>query len=74
MQVLWNMLLHWLERPCVIIPCCMFTISVLSGLSTLTVSPFFPGIVFLVSKRYKRDEVALRLALVCCGSFFSSAF
>ncbi|KAG2089321.1 uncharacterized protein F5147DRAFT_725982 [Suillus discolor] len=31
------MFLHWLKRPCVIIPCCMFTISVLSGLSTLTV-------------------------------------
>ncbi|KAG1868308.1 major facilitator superfamily domain-containing protein [Suillus subalutaceus] len=37
-------------------------------------APFFPGMIFLVSKWYKRDELALRIALVTCGSFLSSAF
>jgi MFS family permease len=90
MQVPGNMFLHWSERPSVVIPCCMLawgTISVLTGITTnytgiviarfflgFAEAPFFPGIIFLVSKWYKRDELALRIALVSCGSFLSSAF
>ncbi|KAG1793937.1 major facilitator superfamily domain-containing protein [Suillus plorans] len=90
MQVPGNMFLHWLEKPSVMLPCCMLawgTISVLSGITTnytgivvarfflgLAEAPFFPGVIFLVSKWYKRDEVALRIALVSCGIFLSSAF
>ncbi|KAG2365503.1 major facilitator superfamily domain-containing protein [Suillus spraguei] len=48
--------------------CCR---SLLSGCAE---APFYPGMVFLVSKWYKRDELALRIALVACGSFLSSAF
>ncbi|KAG2350980.1 MFS general substrate transporter [Suillus weaverae] len=87
MQVPGNMFLHWLERPSVIIPSCMLawgTISVLTGFYTGVVvarfflgfaeAPFVPGIIFLVSKWYKRDEVASRIALVTCGNVLSSAF
>ncbi|KAG2035626.1 major facilitator superfamily domain-containing protein [Suillus americanus] len=90
MQVPGNMFLHWLERPSVIIPCCMLvwgTISVLAGTTKnytgilvarfflgFAEAPFFPGMIFLVSKWYKRDELALRIALVTSGSFLSSAF
>ncbi|KAG1800629.1 major facilitator superfamily domain-containing protein [Suillus variegatus] len=87
MQVPGNMILHWLERPSVILPCCMLvwgTISILSGFYTgivvahfflgLAEAPFFPGVIFLVSKWYKRDEVALRIALVSSGIFLSAAF
>ncbi|KAG2350971.1 MFS general substrate transporter [Suillus weaverae] len=90
MQVPGNMFLHWLERPSVIIPSCMLawgTISVLTGITTnytgvlvarfflgFAEAPFLPGIVFLISKWYKRDEVALRITLVACGFFLSSAF
>ncbi|KAG1838122.1 major facilitator superfamily domain-containing protein [Suillus subluteus] len=90
MQVPGNMFLHCVERPSVIIPCCMLvwgTISVLTGITTnytgivvarfflgFAKAPFFPGMIFLVSKWYKRDKLALRIALVTCGSFLSSAF
>jgi MFS family permease len=90
MQVPGNMFLHWLERPSIIIPFCMLAwgaISVLIGTTTnftgiviarfflgFAEAPFFPGIIFLVSKWYKRDELALRILLVSCGSFLSSAF
>jgi MFS family permease len=90
MQVPGNMFLHWLERPSIIIPSCMLAwgvISILTGITTnytgiviarfflgLVEAPFFPGIIFLVSKWYKRDELALRILLVSCGSFLSAAF
>ncbi|KAG1868263.1 major facilitator superfamily domain-containing protein [Suillus subalutaceus] len=90
MQVPGNMFLHWLEKPSIIIPSCMIawgTISVLTGITTnytgivvarfflgFAEAPFFPGMIFLVSKWYKRDELALRIALVSCGNFLSSAF
>ncbi|KAG2136487.1 sugar transporter [Suillus bovinus] len=83
MQVPANMFMHWLERPSIIIPCCMLlwgTISVLSVTAGILVArfflgfaeaPCFPGIVFLVSKWYKRDEIASRLALFTSGTFLS---
>ncbi|KAG2082739.1 major facilitator superfamily domain-containing protein [Suillus discolor] len=74
--------------PSVILPCCMLawgTISVFldpsfTGIVVarfflgLAEAPFFPGVIFLVSKWYKRDEVALRIALISSGIFLSSAF
>ncbi|KAG1848492.1 sugar transporter [Suillus subalutaceus] len=79
MQVPGNMFLHWLERPSVIIPCCMLVWGYTGILAArfflgFAEAPFFPGMIFLVSKWYKRDELALRIALVTCGSFLSSAF
>ncbi|KAG0693092.1 major facilitator superfamily domain-containing protein [Suillus ampliporus] len=90
MQVPGNMFLHWLGRPSIFIPSCMAVwgaISVLTGITknytdVLVVrfflgfveAPFFPGVLFLVSKWYKRDESALRTSLVACGSILSFAF
>ncbi|KAG2085567.1 MFS general substrate transporter [Suillus discolor] len=76
MQMPGNMFLHWLERPSVIIPCCTFTISVLSGLSTLTFDPSDTGIVIACfflgfSEAPFFPEL---LALVSCGSFLNFAF
>lgn len=36
--------------------------------------PFFPGIVYLISEWYKRDEIAVRTTLVVCGSVLASGF
>ncbi|KAG2070957.1 MFS general substrate transporter [Suillus decipiens] len=85
-----NMFMHWLERPSIIISSCMLAwgmISVLTGITTnytgtivarfflgCAEAPFYPGMIFLVSKWYKRDELALRIILVSCGAFLSSAF
>ncbi|KAG1886138.1 MFS general substrate transporter [Suillus subluteus] len=79
MQLPGNMFLHWLERPSVIIPCCMLVWGAISIVVArfflgFAEAPFFPGMIFLVSKWYKRDELALRIALVTCGSGLSSAF
>ncbi|KAG0692559.1 major facilitator superfamily domain-containing protein [Suillus ampliporus] len=90
MHVPGNMFLHWLERPSVFIPSCMAVwgaISVLIGITKnytevlivrlflgFVEAPFFPGVLFLVSKWYKRDESALRTSLVACGSILSFAF
>ncbi|KAG2044649.1 sugar transporter [Suillus americanus] len=90
MQLPGNMFLHWLERPSVIIPCYMLVwgaISILTGTTKnyaeilsarfflgVAEAPFVPGMIFLVSKWYKRDELALRIALVTSGGSLSSAF
>jgi MFS family permease len=37
-------------------------------------APFYPGVLFLISGWYKRDELALRAALVSCGIPISSGF
>ncbi|KAG2155721.1 major facilitator superfamily domain-containing protein [Suillus clintonianus] len=87
MEVPGNMFLHWLQRPAVFIPSCMIvwgTISVLTGFYTgvlfarlflgFAEAPFYPGVIFLVSRWYKRNELASRLALVSYGIPLSSAF
>ncbi|KAG1739374.1 MFS general substrate transporter [Suillus paluster] len=90
MQVPGNMLLHRLGRPAILIPSCMAVwgmISVLTGITTnytgvlvvrfflgFVEAPFFPGVLFLVSRWYKRDEIAMRTGLVSCGSILSFAF
>ncbi|KAG1879312.1 MFS general substrate transporter [Suillus tomentosus] len=90
MQVPGNMFLHWLERPAVFIPSCMIAwgaISVLTGTTTnytevlvarfflgFVEAPFLPGVLFLISGWYKRDELAMRTALLFTGFLFSSAF
>ena len=37
-------------------------------------SAFYPGILFLISGWYKRDELALRVAFISSGSLLSSIF
>ncbi|KAG0697641.1 major facilitator superfamily domain-containing protein, partial [Suillus ampliporus] len=63
-------------------------ISVLTGFSTpsytdallvrfflgFVEAPFYPGVLFLISRWYKRDELAMRTSLVTCGSILSFAF
>ncbi|KAG0697635.1 major facilitator superfamily domain-containing protein [Suillus ampliporus] len=83
MQVPGNMFLHWLERPSIFIPSCMAVwgmISVLTGVLLvrfflgIVEAPFFPGVLFLISRWYKRDELAMRTSLVTCGSILSFGF
>ncbi|KAG0697636.1 major facilitator superfamily domain-containing protein [Suillus ampliporus] len=90
MQVPGNMLLHWLERPSIFIPSCMAVWGVISVLTGITrnytdvllvrfflgfvEAPFYPGVLFLISRWYKRDELAMRTSLIACGSAFSLAF
>jgi MFS family permease len=85
-----NMFLHWMERPAIFIPSCMIVwgvISVLIGFTTnyaevlvarlflgFAEGPFLPGALFLISRWYKRDELAVRTALVSSGIVFSAAF
>ncbi|KAG2338781.1 MFS general substrate transporter [Suillus weaverae] len=87
MQVPANMFLYWLGRPSIFLPSCMLVwgaISVLTGFFTGAVlarfflgfaeGPFYPGSLFLVSRWYKRDELALRVTVVSCGIPISNAF
>ncbi|KAG0697642.1 major facilitator superfamily domain-containing protein [Suillus ampliporus] len=90
MQVPSNMFLHWLGRPSIFIPSCMAVWGVISVLTGITQNytgillvrfflgfveaPFFPGVIFLISRWYKRDELALRTSIVACGGILSLAF
>ncbi|KAG2748162.1 MFS general substrate transporter [Suillus brevipes Sb2] len=90
MQVPANMFLHWLEKPSILIPCCMMIWGIVSTLTGITrnyigvllarfflgvaEAPFFPGTIFLISGWYKRDELAVRTTLVTCGSVISAGF
>ncbi|KAG2754198.1 MFS general substrate transporter [Suillus brevipes Sb2] len=87
MQVPANMFLYWLGRPSIFLPSCMLVwgaISALTGFYAGAVlarfflgfaeGPFYPGSLFLISQWYKRDELALRVALVSCGIPISNAF
>ncbi|KAG1746432.1 major facilitator superfamily domain-containing protein [Suillus lakei] len=89
-QVPSNMFLHWLEKPAILIPGCALMwgiMSVLTGFTKnytgvllarlflgFTEGPFFAGALFLLSKWYKRDELALRIAIILCGSVFGVVF
>ncbi|OAX40255.1 MFS general substrate transporter [Rhizopogon vinicolor AM-OR11-026] len=90
MQVPANMFLYWLERPSLTLPACMVVWGAISALTGITKNytdillarfflgfaeaPFYPGVLFLISGWYKRDELALRAALVSCGIPISSGF
>ncbi|KAG2153236.1 major facilitator superfamily domain-containing protein [Suillus clintonianus] len=87
MQVPANMVLHWLERPSILIPCGMVVwglVSTLTGFYTgvllarfflgFVEAPFYPGVLYLISGWYKRDELAVRTTLVTCGSVLASGF
>ncbi|KAG0699521.1 major facilitator superfamily domain-containing protein [Suillus ampliporus] len=90
MQVPANMFLYWLERPSVFLPSCMLVWGAISALTGITKNytgvllarfflgfaeaPFYPGALFLISQWYKRDELALRAALVSCGIPISNGF
>ncbi|KAG1739088.1 major facilitator superfamily domain-containing protein [Suillus paluster] len=90
MQLPANMFLHWLERPAILIPSTMVIWGVISTLTGITKNytgiflarfflgfaegPFVPGVLFLISGWYKRDELAVRTTLVSCGSVLSAGF
>jgi len=90
MQVPSNMLLHWISRPSLYLPCSMMVwglISVLTGITQNYVGAvlcrFFVGFVeatylcgafYLISRWYKREEIALRTTIVYCGSLISNGW
>ncbi|KAG1854211.1 major facilitator superfamily domain-containing protein [Suillus subalutaceus] len=87
MQVPANMVLHWLEKPSILIPGSMVIwglVSTLTGFYTgillarfflgFVEAPFYPGVLYLISGWYKRDELAVRTTLVTCGSVLASGF
>ncbi|KAG2055550.1 MFS general substrate transporter [Suillus hirtellus] len=90
MQVPANMFLHWLEKPAILIPCCMVIWGIISTLTGITrnytqvflarlllgfaEAPFFPGIMFLISGWYKRDELAVGTTFVTCGGMLSAGW
>ncbi|PCH41493.1 MFS general substrate transporter [Wolfiporia cocos MD-104 SS10] len=90
MQVPSNMLLNYIGKPSVYLPCCMMiwgAISCLTGVTTNFVgalltrfflgfveAAFFPGALFLLSKWYKRSELGVRTAVLSCGNLISNAF
>ncbi|KAG1878784.1 major facilitator superfamily domain-containing protein [Suillus subluteus] len=90
MQVPANMVLHWLEKPSILIPGSMVIWGLVSTLTGITKNytgillarfflgfveaPFYPGVLYLISGWYKRDELAVRTTLVTCGSVLASGF
>ncbi|PPQ73434.1 hypothetical protein CVT25_001292 [Psilocybe cyanescens] len=89
MQVPSNMFLNWTAKPSLYIPACMIvwgTISCLTVCDSFTgalltrfflgfvEAAFFPGALFLLTKWYKRNELSLRIAILCCGNIISNAF
>jgi len=90
MQVPSNMLLNWMGKPSIYLPCCMVVwgmISVLTGITTnftgalltrfflgFVEAAFFPGALFLLSKWYTRKELGYRTAILYCGNLISNAF
>lgn len=90
MQVPANMVMHWLEKPSILIPGSMVIWGLVSTLTGITKNytgillarfflgfveaPFYPGVLYLISGWYKRDELAVRTTLVTCGSVLASGF
>ncbi|KAH7928175.1 MFS general substrate transporter [Leucogyrophana mollusca] len=90
MQVPSNLFLNWLGRPSIYLPSCMIVWGVLSILTGITTNftgallsrffigfveaAFFPGVLFLISRWYKREEIGLRSAIVTCGSLMSNGW
>ncbi|EJT97515.1 MFS general substrate transporter [Dacryopinax primogenitus] len=90
MQVPSNMILNWMGKPSIYLPCCMIIwgmISVLTGITTnftgalltrfflgFVEAAFFPGALFLLSKWYTRKELGFRTAILYCGNLISNAF
>ncbi|CAG9989301.1 unnamed protein product [Clonostachys byssicola] len=89
-QVPSNMTLAWFGRPSMhmaIVTCAWGTVSALTalvrGFSGLLAcrlvlgfveAPFFPGVMFALSKWYTRDELAFRMAIFFSGNLFAGAF
>ncbi|KAL4071129.1 major facilitator superfamily domain-containing protein [Scleroderma yunnanense] len=85
-QIPSNMFLNQLTRPSVYLSSCiflwgMFSISIGHYRAVLifrfflgfTEAVYYPGILFMISRWYKRDELGLRMAYFSCGNAFSKA-
>ncbi|KAL4069100.1 MFS general substrate transporter [Scleroderma citrinum] len=88
-QIPSNMFLNQLTRPSVYLSSCiflwgMFSISIGMAQSYravlifrfflgFTEAVYYPGILFMISRWYKRDELGLRMAYFSCGNAFSKA-
>ncbi|KAL4081844.1 Anion:Cation symporter family protein [Scleroderma yunnanense] len=89
-QIPSNMFLDRLTRPSVYISFCIFlwgVFSISTGAAQsfhaalvsrlflgLSEAVFYPGILFMLSRWYKRDELGLRMAYFTCGSSIANAF
>lgn len=90
MQIPSNMFLNQITRPSVYISFCIFlwgffsiSTGAASSFHAALVSRFFlgfaeavyyPGILFMLTRWYKRDELGLRMAYFTCGSSLGNAF
>ncbi|KAL0955459.1 hypothetical protein HGRIS_001701 [Hohenbuehelia grisea] len=90
MQIPSNMFMNYLGKPSIYLPVCTILWGVVSALTGIVQNfggavacrfflgfieaAFLPGALFLLSKWYKRDELGLRVTILFCASFISSAF
>ncbi|KAG2740295.1 MFS general substrate transporter [Suillus brevipes Sb2] len=87
MQAPSNMILQRIERPSLYLSSCMITWAAITMCMSayhaalilrfwlgFVEATFFPGVVFLLSRWYKRNELGLRMALLYCGGSASDAF
>ncbi|KAH9938327.1 MFS general substrate transporter [Fomitopsis serialis] len=75
MQVPSNMLLNYMGRPSIYLPCCMMVwgmISCLTGVTTNFIGALMTR--FFLGFWYKRSELGVRTAVLSCGSLISNAF
>ncbi|PWN47023.1 MFS general substrate transporter [Violaceomyces palustris] len=90
LQIPSNLFMAKVGRPSLYLPCCVAAWGVVSGCTALcenfhqlivvriflgmVEAAFFPGALFLLSKWYKKSEIATRTALLFSGSIISNAF
>ncbi|KAF5362285.1 hypothetical protein D9756_002382 [Leucocoprinus leucothites] len=90
MQIPSNMILVYIGRPSVYLPCCTMLwgiVSFYTGLATsyhgallarfllgFVEAGFYPGALFLISRWYRRSEISQRTAYLMCGIFIGEAF
>ncbi|EXJ74884.1 uncharacterized protein A1O5_01580 [Cladophialophora psammophila CBS 110553] len=90
MQIPSNMLLNYIGRPSLYLGACTVAWGLVSAITSLVKgygsiaacrfllgfveAPFFPGVMFYLSKWYTRKELALRMSVFYCGSLVSGAF
>ncbi|KAG1817129.1 MFS general substrate transporter [Suillus subaureus] len=81
-----NMILRRMKRPSLYLSSCVIAWAAITSvhgyhaalilrfLLGFVEATFFPGVVFLLSRWYKRNELGLRIAVLLCGNSVSNAF